>query len=94
MLYQLAMAVWVRWYLEKTMEVYNVTRDVAKELFIILIYGGTFETWKEENDVQGEEVDEIVEFSRELQKEIMPAVRRANPDLVAEIEKNNTNFNV
>ena len=38
--------------LNDVMNYYNVKRDQAKQLFIILLYGGSFRSWKNEHKIK------------------------------------------
>ena len=54
-------------YLLEVMEKYNVTRDSAKQLFIRLLYFGTFESWCKNNDVTNCELLPFIDkFKTEL----------------------------
>lgn len=48
---------------------YKVSRDKAKQLFIILLYFGSFNTWSNDNNlINVEPTDFIIAFSKQLQK--------------------------
>jgi len=55
-------------WIKEVMETYNCSRDEAKELFIILLYGGSFKTWIKEKKISKDfkETSNIIEFSKEL----------------------------
>jgi hypothetical protein len=48
------------------MEKYNTKRESAKNLFIMMLYGGTFVSWAEENNIYKKEIDFIKKFKSEL----------------------------
>lgn len=75
-------------YLAKVMETYNVKRDAAKNLFIRLLFFGTFEAWGEENKISDDAVELkfIKKFAKEL-AEIGKVIVENNPDLVKLIKK-------
>lgn len=53
--------------LKSTMEFYNCSRDIAKRLFISLLYLGSFKTWVTSNCIENEEeTDFIKNYSKEL----------------------------
>lgn len=52
--------------LEEVRLEYGVSRDVAKNLFLVLMYGGGFETWANNNGVSKKESSSIKEFKAEL----------------------------
>ena len=69
-------------HLNQVMTKYNVSRDCAKQLFIRLLYFGSFNRWKDDNDIDEDE-DElpfIKAFAKEL-KYIVKDIVDANPKL-------------
>lgn len=71
--------------LESVMTAYNVNKDKAKNLFISLLYFGTFENWSTENHIVGEVLPFISEFKNELNN-IGNVIVGANPKLKKEAE--------
>jgi hypothetical protein len=81
------------------------TRDRAKILFICLLYYGSFDNWCEEKKNENGEIitpkipldaligyDDILNYINELTQEIKNIgenIKKANPKLVKEVEKNN-----
>ena len=59
---------------------YNVSRDVAKGLFIRLCFFGSFVGWTLENKLQKGPLEFITLFEREL-KDIADRVKKVNPNL-------------
>ena len=54
-------------YLSEIMEIYNVVKDDAKQLFIQLLYYGTFESWCKNHNIEGKEpLKFITKFKAEL----------------------------
>jgi len=79
--------------LQAVKELYNVDRDQAKKLFIILLFYGTFDTWKkdEELDENIEPSDYIVRLTNEL-KTIGNTIIVENPkevELCKKLKKKN-----
>jgi hypothetical protein len=56
--------------LAEVIEKYTVSRDQAKKLFIILLFYGSFDTWKKDEDLDEsiEPTDYITAFSNEIQQ--------------------------
>lgn len=71
--------------LESVMTAYNVNKDKAKNLFISLLYFGTFERWSTENHIVGEVLPFITEFKNELTN-IGNVIIGANPKLKKDAE--------
>ena len=83
-------------YLNQVMEYYEVDRDSAKKLFIILLYYGSFTTWAEEyniNTIDKPEIPFIKKLRKELQ-EIGRIILENNKELAQEIKKNKENHNI
>lgn len=73
--------------LEETMNKYNCSRDVAKRLFIRLMYFGAFKNWAKENKIKNAEPTHFInDFALEL-KEIGTEIFRCNKKLYDEILK-------
>lgn len=53
-------------WLGQVMEAYQVDRDAAKNLFIIILYNGGWSTWADKHGVTLPMADELVEFQREF----------------------------
>lgn len=81
-------------YIKSIMETFNVSRDIAKNLFIRLLYFGELEFWcKDNNIIYNEEIHNklpvckfINKFSKELSA-IGSKIVSANKELKKEIEK-------
>jgi energy-coupling factor transporter ATP-binding protein EcfA2 len=74
-------------YLQLVMKTYDVDRDAAKQLFIRLLYFGSFENWKDDNKVESEEELKFIKcFTKEL-KYIGKDIVDANPKLLKQIQK-------
>ena len=73
-------------HLQKVMTDYKVSRDVAKKLFIQLLYFGSFETWKRNNNVEGEETKFINNFKNEIQK-IGETISNNNKQIIELVKK-------
>jgi hypothetical protein len=79
----------------------NTKKDRAKTLFIILLYGGSFNKWLKDNNINGNDKP-ITQFINNLSKQletIGDLILNANPDLVKNIEKckeeqMKTNYNI
>ena len=52
--------------LEFVQKTYNVNRDIAKNLFIRLLYSGTFSTWATDNNIKEPELEFIKNITEEL----------------------------
>jgi hypothetical protein len=52
--------------LELVQKTYNVNRDIAKNLFIRLLYSGTFSTWATDNNIKEPELEFIKNITEEL----------------------------
>ena len=75
-------------YLNDVIKKYNVSRDDAKELFISLLYLGSFKNWNKSDDL---ETSFIKGLSKEL-KHIGEIIYKNNPELVSIIqERKNVN---
>jgi len=72
--------------LQELMNYYECSRKKAKEFFLIAIYGGGFNTWKDDDEHPIKSPDKkqmkfMTEFQNDVKK-IMTVVANANPDLV------------
>jgi P4 family phage/plasmid primase-like protien len=74
--------------LERVMSEYNCNRDSAKNLFIILLFCGTFETWKEENSITSVKplIPELQAFQEEI-RHIAKEITKRNKELRCLLEK-------
>jgi hypothetical protein len=78
-------------YLKVVMDKYKVDRDSAKQLFIRLAYFGTFEAWKNDNNIESDvKLKFIKNYTLELQN-IGLQIVNANPNLLKQIKKMNKN---
>lgn len=73
-------------YLEEVQNTYNVSRDVAKRLFIKLMYFGGFNSWAEQYGVKQEPTKMIIRFKKEVQ-EIGSLICEKNHDIKKAIRK-------
>ena len=71
------------------MNKYSVNRDIAKTLFIILLYGGSYNKWLKENNYT-ESIEEITNFKKEL-KIINIEIVKVNPDLEEWVKQKDIN---
>jgi hypothetical protein len=81
------------YYLTETMEIYKISKDEAKNLFIILLYFGNFTNWKKEKKIDGKPTTFITKFSSEI-KNIGKIIYDNNIELVEQIKKNNNKKNI
>ena len=73
--------------LQEVMSTYNVVKDQAKQLFIQLLYFGTFDSWCNNHNIENKEP---LKFIRKFKKElnvIGEIIVANNPKLTKEIEK-------
>ena len=76
--------------LKDTMNKYKCNRDVAKRLYIRMMYFGTFKNWAKDNKIKDAEPTNFIdEFSKEL-KEIGTSIFSCNKQLYNEILKDKT----
>ena len=70
---------------------YETTKDVAKQLFIIISFGGSFKTWFSENQASiFKNQSETFQFVNDFQKEIKIIAKNLwNSDLTSIIKKDN-----
>ena len=73
--------------LKNVQDTYNVNRDSAKVLFIMLLYFGSFKRWTKEYNIEGETTVFIEKFKKELSK-IGDNIILANPELKEAIKNN------
>jgi len=80
--------------LSEVMTTYNVTKDDAKQLFIQLLYFGTFESWCKNHNIEGKEpLKFITKFKRELNM-IGEIIVVNNPKLSKDIQKRKEEQNI
>ena len=73
--------------LSEVMTTYNVTKDDAKQLFIHILYFGTFESWCKNHNIEGiEPFKFITKFKKELNV-IGEIIVANNPKLSKDIQK-------
>jgi hypothetical protein len=78
-------------YLQEIMEEAKIERDKAKQLFISIIYGASFEKWKTDNDIKIKSSSRINKRITKLKEEITEITKTIinnNTDLRIEVEKN------
>ena len=69
---------------------YKMNRDDAKTLFIRIMYGGTYENYFDEKNIEIKDTLPIMKFIKDFQNEIKKITEmfaNANPDLVKKIKK-------
>lgn len=72
--------------LQDVMNFYNVDRDKAKKLFLVIIYLGSFDTWAKEYSIALEPTEFIEYYTAEM-RIIADKIHESNPELVKIIEK-------
>lgn len=74
-------------YLKQVMDHYKCDRESAKNLFIILLYCGSINTWKQKNNIDTKipDLDFIKKFKEEF-KEVAEIIYNKNPELYKSIE--------
>ena len=76
-------------YLNELMEMYNITRDQAKDLMIILMYFGSYAKWLNDNNIENKTYNKFcINFINELHA-IADIIIIKNPKLYKSIEKKN-----
>ena len=80
--------------LSEVMTTYNVSKDDAKQLFIQLLYFGTFESWCKNHNIEGKEPFKfITKFKKELNM-IGEIIVVNNPKLSKDIQKRKEDQNI
>ena len=79
--------------LQEVMTAYNVVKDQAKQLFIQLLYFGTFESWCKNHNIEGEPFKFITKFKKELNL-IGEIIVAKNPKLSKDIQKRKEEQNI
>jgi len=83
-------------YLNEVMTTYNVNKDTAKKLFIMLLYFGSFESWCEEIGIDAKTkpaIKNIKNFKKEIQ-EIGRVIVENNKEIADELKKNKETHNI
>lgn len=68
------------YYLKQVIDTYGTDRDSAKTLFIILLYGGRFETWADKRPYKLEQLPLLTDFIIELHK-LSNLILSSNPEI-------------
>ena len=76
-------------YLKEVMDTYNVDRDKAKKLFIIIMYFGGFNSWADEFNIKGEPTKNLIRFKKEVQ-EIGKVIYNNNNEIKKNVKKRKT----
>lgn len=74
-------------YLNKIIKKYNVSRGQAKELFIIILCGGSFNTWCYDNNILSSEQLQFITDLKENIDNISKTILIDNPDIVSMLKK-------
>lgn len=72
---------------EYVMNYYNCTKDIAKKLFICLMFGGSYDSWLKDNDIQQnkfKKIKEVNDMESEL-KSVMDIVYNTNKTIKEDI---------
>jgi hypothetical protein len=75
--------------LKQLMDIFEITREQGKNLFIILLYGGSLNKWFEENDIElikNELTDFLFDFEKSM-KLIEKSITKNNIFILNELEK-------
>ena len=78
--------------LQEVQDHYNVNRDIAKDLFIRLLFRGSFRCWARDNQITKQQFNIIREISHELHI-IGREIVKHNPELKAKVESQDKNNN-
>ena len=78
--------------LKDTCDKYNIDKDLAKNIFIRILYGGNFLKWSKDHNITEKPTDFIINFQNEI-KEITTIIVEHNSLLKKEIEKDNCKIN-
>jgi hypothetical protein len=68
------------------MEYYECTKDQIKNLFIRLMFFGTFDSWAEDYNITKEQTEFVINLRSELMR-ISNIIKASNPDLLKKVEK-------
>jgi len=78
-------------YLNELIEMYDITREQAKELIIIIMYFGSLEKWLNDNNIKNRELNKFcIKFVNELNS-ITDSIILKNQKFYKSIEKKNEN---
>jgi len=80
-----------KYYREQIALHHSVDKNIAKQLPIILMFGGSYQTWIKENNVitnDTNKLSEIVDIEREL-KAVIEIIYSNNPDIKKDVLKQN-----
>ena len=85
--------------LNETMNIYKVSKDQAKQLFIQLLYFGTFESWLSNHNIENKEPQKFIKKFKDELNTIGEIIVANNPKLLKAIQKikeeqNITNYNL
>ena len=78
---------------KEIMEYHNVSKDVAKQLPITLMFGGTYEGWMKDNNVSkndNRKMKEFVDIENEM-SEVIEIVYKNNPKIEKDVRKQDAN---
>lgn len=79
-----------KYYREKIMEFHNVSKDMAKQLPIRIMFGGSYDKWIIENGVEGKmKMQTFIDMETQL-KPIMEIVYKENIQMVKDLSKDAT----
>ena len=78
--------------LQEVQDHYNVNRDIAKDLFIRLLFHGSFSSWARDNQITKQQLNIIREITHELHI-IGHEIVKQNPELKAKVERQDKNHN-
>ena len=80
--------------LSAIMKKYDIDRHTAKNLFIIIMYGGSYEKWLDDNKLdKNGKLEFIVHFQNEM-RQINKVIAEANKKIEEEISKNKERNNI
>jgi len=82
-------------YLEEIQKFHNVDRDKSKTLFLILMYGGSYDNWIKNNSDNNDKLNFIDDFQKEI-IDFQKLISDNNPDLfkIIKNKKNNNDYNI
>jgi len=82
-------------YLDEVNKFHNVNRDKSKTLFLILMYGGSYDNWIKKNSDNNNKLNFIDDFQKEI-IEFQKLISDNNPELLKIIKnkKNKNDYNI
>jgi hypothetical protein len=82
-------------YLDEVNKFHNVNRDQSKTLFLILMYGGSYDNWIKNNSDNKKKLNFIDDFQKEI-IEFQKLISDKNPELLKIIKnkKKNNDYNI